>query len=210
MQQMARTERAALCNTALEVGPDAPTLCGEWTVKQLICHLLVRERHPVGASGIVVPPLSGLTDRAMESLEDQDFASLVERVRGGPPRWAPFALPKVDAVVNTLEYLVHHEDIRRAQEGWTARELSDREQQVVWRLIRVAGKGLVRPADVPVAIRTPEGRAATLRKGADPAVVTGPPVELALMLYGRDQVAGLEFSGPGEKIATLRQARLGL
>ena len=40
MEQMSRTERAALCNSALEAGEDAPTLCEGWTVKDLVIHLL--------------------------------------------------------------------------------------------------------------------------------------------------------------------------
>ncbi len=40
---------------------------------------------------------------------------LVERLRNGPPRWSPYAVPKLDTMLNTLEFYVHHEDIRRAQ-----------------------------------------------------------------------------------------------
>lgn len=46
MTSFARRERLALCDTALLVGPDAPTLCDPWDVKALLCHLLVRERKP--------------------------------------------------------------------------------------------------------------------------------------------------------------------
>ena len=48
---LALDERAALCDTALAVGADAPTLAGDWTVKDLLCHLLVRERSLLGAAG---------------------------------------------------------------------------------------------------------------------------------------------------------------
>ena len=44
MEPLARTERAALCNTALDLGADSPTLCEGWTVKDLVIHLLIRER----------------------------------------------------------------------------------------------------------------------------------------------------------------------
>lgn len=203
---MARSERTALCNTALEAGEDAPTLCGTWTVKDLICHLLVRERSPLGAPGILVPKLEGLADRSMRRLQSQDFTALVERVRGGPPKWAPFALPPVDHAVNTVEFLIHHEDIRRARSGWVPREVTEHEQDSVWKLIRVAGKGLVRRAGVPVAIVRPDGTTTVLRKGEDPAVVTGEPVELALFLFGRDEVCRVEFSGPEAHVAALRGA----
>lgn len=213
MEPMSRTERAALCNTALEAGEQAPTLCGRWTVKDLVIHLLVRERDPLGAPGILLPQLEGLTDRAARRLADQDFSSLVERVRKGPPRWSPMSLPPLDRAVNTLEYFVHHEDIRRAGEHWVPRELTEREQKVLWKAISVAGKGLVRPAGVPVEIRwTRAGRerVAVLRKGDDPAAVSGAPSELVLFLFGRAQHAPLEFSGPADHVKELRRGELGV
>jgi hypothetical protein len=48
----------------------------------------------------------------MDSLGRQDFGVLVERF--GNPRPLPFAVPGVEQVMNTLEFLVHHEDLRRA------------------------------------------------------------------------------------------------
>ena len=64
MVSMSRSERAALCNAALDAGESAPTLCGDWTVKDLVIHLLVRERDPLGAPGILVPQLEWLARRA--------------------------------------------------------------------------------------------------------------------------------------------------
>lgn len=213
MEPMSRTERAALCNTALEAGEHASTLCGRWTVKDLVIHLLVRERDPLGAPGILVPPLERLTDRSARRLANQDFSSLVERVRQGPPKWSPMALPPLDRAINTLEYFVHHEDIRRAGAEWQPRELTEREQKAIWKAITVAGKGLVRPAGVPVEIRWPgiePARSAVLRKGVKPAVVSGPPAELTMFLFGREQHAGLEFTGDKQSLKALHRGELGL
>lgn len=213
MEQMSRTERAALCNTALESGEDAPTLCGDWTVKDLVIHLLIRERDPVGGTAIVVPQLDRLVRRSADRLADQDFTTLVERVRNGPPKWSPMAIPKVDQLLNTLEFFVHHEDIRRAQPGWTPRELTDREQRILFKGASTAGKGLVRPADVPVEIRWTDGerhRSAVLVKGADPVVITGEPAELTMFLFGRAQHTGLSFDGPRSGIEAVRSADLGV
>ena len=213
MEPMSRTERAALCNTALEAGEHAPTLCGQWTVKDLVIHLLVRERDPLGAPGILVPQLEMLTDRAARRLADQDFSSLVERVRQGPPRWSPLSLPPLDRAVNTLEYFVHHEDIRRASPQWEPRELTEREQRAIWKAIAVAGKALIRPAGVPVEIRwarDQHDRSVVLRRGADPAVVSGLPSELTLFLYGRDQHRPLEYAGPEHHVRKVRRSDLGL
>src|SRR6478609_2229386 len=199
MEQMSRTERAALCNTALEAGEDAPTLCAGWQVKDLVIHLLIRERDPIGATAIVVPALDRFARRAADRLAVQDFATLVERLRSGPPRWSPMAVPPVDRLLNTLEFFVHHEDIRRAEPGWTPRELTDRERRILFKGAATAGKGLVRPAGVPVEIRWADGerdRSAVLAKGTDPVVVTGDPAELTMFLFGRDQHTGLAFEGP--------------
>ena len=211
MESMSRSERAALCNTALEAGEKAPTLCGRWTVKDLVIHLLVRERDPLGAPGIVIPQLERLTDRSARRLAGQDFSTLVERVRSGPPNWSPIAVPPIDRAVNTLEFFVHHEDIRRAAPDWQPRELTEREQKILWKAIGVAGKGLVRPVGVPVEIRWPHDerpRSAVLRKGANPAVVSGTPSELTLFLFARSQHGPLELSGPPEQVRELARGGL--
>ena len=213
MPPMSRTERAALCNAALEAGETAPTLCGDWTVKDLVIHLLVRERDPVGAPGIVFSPLQRLTDWSSRRLASEDFATLVERVRSGPPRWSPMSVGTVDRTMNTLEYFVHHEDIRRAAPGWSPRELTEREQRVLWKSVSVAGKGMVRPAGVPVELRWAgeegeTGRTATLRSGADPVVVTGSPAEIVLFCFSRSQNVGLELSGPPDSVQALAKGRL--
>ncbi|MET0998414.1 MAG: TIGR03085 family metal-binding protein [Marmoricola sp.] len=213
MESMSRSERAALCNTALEAGEQAPTLCGLWTVKDLVIHLLVRERDPLGAPGILLPQLEGLTDRAARRLAGQDFSSLVERVRSGPPRWSPMSLPPLDRALNTLEFFVHHEDIRRAGTEWEPRELTDREQKVIWKAIGTAGKGLVRSIGVPVEIRWTSAEresSAVLRKGDDPVVVSGTPAEITMMLFGREQHVGLEFDGPEASVKKLTATDLGL
>lgn len=213
MEPMSRTERAALCNTALEAGEDAPTLCGDWTVKDLVIHLLVRERDPLGATGILVPRLESLTQRSTRRLTAHDFTSLVERVRKGPPKWSPLAVPPLDRAANTLEFFVHHEDVRRAAPGWEPRELTALEQKAIWKSIAMAGKALVRSIGVPVEIRwagEEKERSAVLRKGTEPAVVSGAPAELAMFLFGRDQHRALEFGGAEESRAKLLAGDLGL
>jgi len=207
---MAQTERSALCDTALQVGEDQPTLCGDWTVKDLVTHLLVRERS-LGAVGIAVSPLSGLTEREMRRLARTDFAELVERVRTGPPRWSPYAVPKLDTMFNTLEYFVHHEDIRRAQPSWEPRDLTDDQQKLLWSMVRTAGKGLVRNAPVGVILRNATtGSEAVLKDASEPVVVTGLPSEVTMFAFGRQAKSRVELSGPDEAIAALTGSALGI
>lgn len=209
MTSFARAERSRLCDLALQTGPDAPTLCGDWTVRDLVAHLVVRENSPLSA-GIVVPALASVTDRATaRTAEKRDFERLVEKVRRA--RNPMGAIPAVDSAVNTAEYFVHHEDIRRAAPGWEPRALTADEQDALWRVVRTSGKMLVRPARVPVVARRADtGATTTLRAGDDPVTVTGEPQELVLFLFGRKETRGLELDGPAERVATLRDARLGI
>jgi uncharacterized protein (TIGR03085 family) len=160
---------------------------------------------------VVVRPLAGLTDRVSRRVAERDFTVLVERVRSGPPRYSPFAVPRVDAMVNTMEYFVHHEDIRRARPAWTPRELKERDEDRLWRIVRVAGRGLVRGSDVAVTIeRTDTGERAVLKKGGSAVVVRGLPSEVSLFVYGRKQHADVELLGADDDVARLRGSSLGV
>ncbi len=205
---LARRERHDLCDLALVLGGDAPTLCGEWTAKELVTHLLVREHSPLGALGIAVGTFAALTDRAMTRLARRDFAVLVARLRD--PGLTPYAVRPVEVLGNTLEYLVHHEDLRRAQPGWAPREHAPADDDAIWTAIRIGGRALVRPAGVPVRIRRADtGTEVTLRGGDDPVVITGSPTEVTLFLFGRRQLRDLTFEGPDDRITALRGADLG-
>ena len=120
----ARTERNALCDLFLEVGPDVATLCAGWDARDLAAHLVVRERRPDIAPGMVIGALAGHSEKVRVAETERPWPELVERVRSGPPVWNPMHFRPLDELVNTVEYFVHHEDVRRAQDGWTVRELS--------------------------------------------------------------------------------------
>jgi uncharacterized protein (TIGR03085 family) len=213
---IAAHERTLLCALAQQVGPDAPTLSGDWTVRDLVVHLLVRESSPA-AVGLVVKPLSGLVDRAMARHDDDDFGTLVARLRHGPPWWTPYALPKVDAVVNLLEFFIHHEDIRRAQPDWTPRALGARTEQGIWKATRHAGRGLVAKAPVGVAAQrtdTDAGEQVTLRPapggGSGTVTILGRPSEVALYVYGRKAQADVELRGDAADVAAFEGTSLGI
>ena len=70
----------------MEVGPDAPTLCEGWLTADLAAHLVIRERRPDAAPGLVLPALSGYMDRVQRSVRDRySWPELVAKVRSGPP-----------------------------------------------------------------------------------------------------------------------------
>lgn len=202
----ARRERLALCDDALAAGPDAPTLCEGWDVEDLVVHLLVRERRPWAAAGIFVKRLAPLTERAGAAYAGRPLGELVDRLRD--PRPLPTALQLVERAMNTVEFFVHHEDIRRGRPGWSRRELAPEDERQLWRALRFLGRMAVRPAGVPVVV-TDGATSLTLGRGERPVTVTGPVSELTLFLLGRRQVAGLSFDGPQEKVDRLQRATLG-
>ncbi len=210
MTSIAAHERALLCALAQQVGPDSPTLCEGWTAKDLVVHLLLREGHPASVA-IVVPKLQPLLDRATSRATREDFASLVKRLRHGPPVWSPFAVPKLGSALNLLEYYIHHEDVRRAQPDWEPRSLTPREENGIWRAVRHAGRVMVTSADVGVvAERSDTGERVTLKKGRREVTVRGLPSEVALYVYGRKDHSHVDLLGDDADVASLGEAPLGI
>ena len=211
MTILARSERDLLCDTALSAGADAPTLCGDWTVKDLCVHLLVRERDLTGLPGMFVPALEGLTARAERSRSKEEFESLVEKVRSGPPAYSPMGWRPFDQAVNTLEFFIHHEDVRRAQPGWEPRELSPEEEQAIWLPLSLISRILTRQSPVGIIMQRTDREATSRLRGGEPSVVMkGTPSEVALFLYGRQEQSRVELEGTPEDVAALRAAKFGL
>ena len=112
-------------------------------------------------------------------------------MRSGPPRWLPAAWPPVAAVVDTAEYVIHHEDVRRAQPGWAPRALPQGVQDRLWGNVVVFGR--VAAGRVPGALVLRRSDAAGVERrfgsGSPETVVEGEPLELLLWASGREDVA---------------------
>ena len=136
----ARDERAALCSLLDDLGPAAPTLCEGWSTRDLAAHLVIREHRPDAGGGLAGRgPLAGYTRRVQGKRSQRTpFPRLVEILRQGPPRLSLFGLPGADELVNTVEFFVHHEDVRRAQPGWQPRALDPGLADDLWRRLRSA------------------------------------------------------------------------
>lgn len=207
----ARAERLALADLLDDLGPDAPTLCAGWRTAELAAHLVVRESDPRGAAGILIRSMADRTKAAMDLLlERHSYTEVVDRFRRGPGRWAPTRVPAVDRGANTLEFFVHHEDVRRAQADWKPRELSAEVQAYLWRRLSTAGKLMFRRTAVGVLLAWPDAATVRVRKGEPTAVVEGQPGELVLYGFGRQAVARVELRGPNAATEALSQAKLGL
>jgi len=194
---VARAERAALADLMLEVGPDSPTLCGEWTTRDLAAHLVLRERRPE-AAGLVVPALRGRMESVQDGIAARPYDELVAEVRQGPPFWNPMNIGFVDAQTNTVEFFVHHEDVRRTQEGWAPRALDAATTAALWSTVPTLVKAIARRSPVGIDAAPTDGPAAgtTVRlKGGTPSVtLSGPVGEIVLAVYGRI-TEGLEVIG---------------
>jgi uncharacterized protein (TIGR03085 family) len=207
MTNVAHTERRALADLFDRVGPHAPTLCAGWTTADLAAHLVVRERRPDSALGILISPLSAYAEKVRVGVRDGNrWPDLVNKVRHGPP---PFLRP-IDATMNTAEFLVHHEDVRRGGTGWEPRVLDAEEEAVLWSRLSMMARVLFRRAPVGVEVVSP-GHGRSRPKVADVSVtVTGPPSELLLFAFGRQAAARVSLDGDKLSLERLRGAALGL
>jgi uncharacterized protein (TIGR03085 family) len=211
MATYSRDERDALADLLTEVGPGAPTLCGDWTTRDLAAHLVVRERRADTALGAVLPGLGGWAERTRTGLRDgTSWDELVGRVRAGAPAWSPMGNPLTEPAVNLLEFFVHHEDVRRAQPGWGPRALPSGLEDRLWSTLKLAGGLATRSWPGGLTVSAPDGRTVRLRRGEPELTVSGAPSELVLFCTGRQRVARVGVDGPPDGVAALNAARFAI
>jgi uncharacterized protein (TIGR03085 family) len=217
----ARDERLALCSTLTEVGPDAPTLCAGWTARDLAAHLVLRERRLDAAAGIPGGPLARHTARVQQRLAERTpYPELIDMIRTGPPKLSPYGLPGLDERVNTVEFFVHHEDVRRGQPDWKPRELLPGLSDELWGRLKLA-RFLLRKVRVGVEYAredgpdgdgdsSGDGTARSYRmpihRGTPVVTVIGTPAELTLFTAGRRGAAQIRMDGTEAAMAMVSQA----
>lgn len=209
----AQLERASLCDAFLEAGPDAATLCGDWTTRDLAAHLVVREGRPDAAAGMFLPLLSAHLDSVQRKVAALPWEELVDKVRSGPPRLGPFGLPGVDAKANLSEFFIHHEDVLRAGDHpGIRRDVSRDEQAALWKVLPRIGRLTLRNVRVGVVADCPGHGRRSLRSPRDDhgsVVLTGAPGEVLLHIFGRAAVADVQLDGSDTDVAAFRAAPLG-
>jgi uncharacterized protein (TIGR03085 family) len=207
----ARRERSALVETLRRVGPDAPTLCEGWTTRDLAAHLVVRERRLDATPGIMIPFLAGYTAKVQnQTARSNSWDDLVELVASGPPIYSPFKL--LDPVANLGEMFIHHEDVRRAVDGWQPRVLDASTVAALRRQLGLLSRMTLTKLPAQVILQTTEGkRIAQVGRGSNVNVVTvtGDPQELVLFVAGRE-AARVEFDGDPQAVAAVRESKRGL
>jgi uncharacterized protein (TIGR03085 family) len=207
MSTFAKRERLLLADLLEAAGPEAPTLCEGWQTRDLAAHVVVRERRPDAAGGLLIKQLASRLDRAMAEFVAKPYEELIQLIRTGPPRFSPFSLKQIDEASNTIEFYVHTEDVRRAQPDWTSRELDPVFQDALWTRLERTARLMGRSAPTGLVLRRPDGQTAVAHRGAPVVTVTGEPSELLLFLYGRQNAAEVELDGDKDAIAKLHEAK---
>jgi uncharacterized protein (TIGR03085 family) len=201
---LAQQERATLCDLFVELGPEAPTLCAGWVTADLAAHLVARERRPDSGPGLVWAPLAAHTDRVRRSVRDHTpWVDLIATVRRGPP----LILRPFDGPMNTVEFFVHIEDVRRAQTNWDVRSISDELADALW--ARVGAGGMAKQVAATIELRS-EGREPKVSGTGPLIVIEGDPGEHTLFGSGRQGASRVTLEGDTALVPQLRSARLGI
>jgi uncharacterized protein (TIGR03085 family) len=214
LTDLRRRERVAVCMTLREVGPDAPTLCSQWSAADIAAHLVASERGwglpmvvgyglrrvlPATVTRRGMQSLRTIGDRQLQRAKHHGWDWLLHRLEAGPP--VPYQLASV-APIRLIEEWIHHEDISRANNR-APRPASVELDEALWH----AGLLLTRfPEFLPgrdgLEIVMPDGRSHHL--GATTHVrLEGPPGELLLFLAGRITAAHVTIDGDDDAIRTL-------
>ena len=194
-------QRRAFVAACREVGPEAPTLCEGWATKDLVAHVYVREHRPDAAPGVLpLGPLSAYTERVMASaLRVHGYQDLVEQV-STPPRW--LAAVGLDDAVNTVEYFVHTEDVRRAN-GRDPRPTDDALERWIWRRLRRQARLMFRRVPATVRLVPDVGDPIDVGKGGAVVEVRARPSEILLLAYNRKNAARVKVTGDRDALMSV-------
>ena len=196
-------ERQSLVATLRATAPDAPTPCQGWDARRLLGHLVQREHDVVGSvrdiAGRSRPGQEKHLGRLAEAAgTPEGYAALVDRFAGGPPKWSPMSWAGEN--INLLEYVIHHEDVRRGAGPVEPRDLSIGENAAIWKRVPLFARLSCRSCPVGVTLQRREGASTVVKKDEDPVTLTGEPVELALHVSGRRGAAQVQVSGSPEAV----------
>ncbi len=109
--------------------------------------------------------------------------------------------------MNTVEFFIHVEDVRRAQDSWEPRTISPELADALW--ARVGPGGLAKRVPATIVITAP-GRTDKERGVGPRLTLAGDPGELIMFGAGRQGSARVEISGDAALAAQLRSASLGI
>lgn len=208
MTNYARIERERLADLLTSTGPDAPTLCEGWTTRDLAAHIVVRDRRPDSAAGLLIKPLAGYGEGIRLARAALPYEELIAQLRT-PPVWSPISNPVVDPLANTMEMFIHHEDVRRGSDGWEPRALDREFETTLHRNLKLIVRGILRRLGISAEIAA--NGLDPIRVGDQPPVrVTGDVGEIAVFFFGRQRASRALVDGDPALAERLRTARLGV
>jgi hypothetical protein len=109
--------------------------------------------------------------------------------------------------MNTVEFFIHVEDVRRAQGGWEPRRSSPEMADALW--ARIGPGGMAKHVPATIVITSP-GRADKEGGSGPRLTLAGDPSELTIFGAGRQRAARVEICGDPALAAQLRAAPLGI
>lgn len=208
--------RDALVEALLSAGPGRPTLCEGWNTEHLAAHIVLRESSPLVA-GLLFPPLARSLERRTKALGDSASAPdayqrLTERVAAGPRPAARFrggartartagssggiigrlkdsgAARKAAQATNLLEFFVHTEDVRRAQDRWAPRHLADDYADALFAEFTRRARLMYRSEPTGIVLARSTGQRVVARpapRDGSSQTIAGPAGELVMHGFGR-------------------------
>lgn len=217
----AATERAQLVATLRDLTDEqwtAETLCEGWDAGDLAAHLIVREREPLAAPGILVGgPFATLTEKRQRARKAIGRERLVAQLESGPPSLLTIG-PLDDR--QAVEDWIHHEDVRRGGAGLPGRSATEQMRGPLWQAVgsfarltlggsRVAGVvALTDGTTTQQWAVSPSSRIAKRSDDPPDVTVTGAVGELILFVTGRP--ADVTIAGDEALGAELQRIRRGV
>jgi uncharacterized protein (TIGR03085 family) len=198
-------ERQSLADDFRAADPDGRTLCHGWTARHLCAHLVQRQRATLRNVWDQLSPRAPGNERFMRRLVENaaspdGYAALVDTFAEGPRHRS--LLTRFDEPLNLLEYVVHHEDLRRGSGPVPPRDLPTAEVAEIWRRATPILRRAYRKAPVGVEL-VPDGEAVVLARSAPSTVtVSGSPIDLVLHAFGRRGAADVRVDGQPDDIAS--------
>jgi uncharacterized protein (TIGR03085 family) len=183
VSELVHQQRHALCDmlgSLTDAQWSAETLCTGWDAADVAAHLIVREREPWAAPGIMFGgPTRALTERRRRRWKARGHQRLINALRSGPPWLLSGPLGDYQAV----EDWIHEQDIRR---GGAALDRLQPEPQLIELTDGARFQRLQARRRAPLALPT----------SARPDVrIAGPVGELLLYVTGR---AGADVTISGD------------
>lgn len=209
-------ERIALMETFRAADPGAATLCEGWNVRRLLAHLVMREHAPwKQLLDAVARPEPGQEKRLGQVVgaaeTDAGYDQLLARFAAGTGAANPMTWLGDSAQL--VEYVIHHEDVRRGGGNNLPRSLPAGQLEALWAKLPLMARMTYRRCPVAVTIATKNHPAVPVHKGAvrrgatwpGVVLVAGDPVEVALYISGRQRAANVEVTGSEAALAAFRE-----